>query len=260
MLGPRVNALSVAAAAAPARPARRDEPDARRAIALGAASRTAVMRRPIAVLVPDARRSCSSSGRRSCGSSRACPTRPSTRPASRAATRGSRSRPSSAAGETTPIVVLARHPGRRRIRETIAGARARRRAARRRVDGIDRVEGPFAHHRTRRPAQPLTRRAGRRSCTRCRRRRSWPPRPRARSVRTRYIRGGTVRLDAISPLKSSEPAGTAVDLARPRGRARTRRSTRMQVGGGAALGEDFLRRQADADPVGRGHDAARARR
>jgi len=67
-------------------------------------------------------------------------------------------------------------------------------------------------------------------------------------LRETYLREGTVRLDAISPLKSSEPAGTAVV-------SKVRAITldpvaiaKMQVGGGAALGEDFLISQSERIP------------
>jgi RND superfamily putative drug exporter len=62
-----------------------------------------------------------------------------------------------------------------------------------------------------------------------------------------YIRGNTVRLDAISPLKSSEPAATAV-VSRVRAIGLDPALTRMQVGGAAAIGEDFLVSQSDRTP------------
>jgi RND superfamily putative drug exporter len=62
-----------------------------------------------------------------------------------------------------------------------------------------------------------------------------------------YIRGNTVRLDAISPLKSSEPAATAV-VSGVRAIGLDPALTRMQVGGAAAIGEDFLVSQSDRTP------------
>jgi RND superfamily putative drug exporter len=67
-------------------------------------------------------------------------------------------------------------------------------------------------------------------------------------LREAYIRGNTIRIDAISPLKSSEPAGTAV-ISRVRAvPLDVAAIERMQVGGGAALGEDFLISQAERIP------------
>src|SRR4029079_13537459 len=62
-----------------------------------------------------------------------------------------------------------------------------------------------------------------------------------------YIRGNTVRLDAISPYKPSEPAATAI-VSRVRAIALDPGVTRMQVGGAAAVGEDFLISQSNRTP------------
>jgi putative drug exporter of the RND superfamily len=150
------------------------------------------------------------------------------------------------AGETTPIVILLDTKADPTSAESIAAvsAVAGRVAA---VGGIDRVEGPFSISD---PAsgQPMTPTqvaqlyaapAG-----------SLPPEIAAAVARLReaYIRGNIVQLDAISPLKSSEPAGTAVITnvrAVPLGQDGV---TRMQVGGAAALGEDFLLSQSDRIP------------
>jgi RND superfamily putative drug exporter len=67
------------------------------------------------------------------------------------------------------------------------------------------------------------------------------------TLRETYLRDHTVRIDAISPLKSSEPAGTAV-IARVRAVTPDLAITRMQVGGGAAIGEDFLASQDERIP------------
>ena len=66
-------------------------------------------------------------------------------------------------------------------------------------------------------------------------------------LRETYIRGATVQLDAISPLKSSEPAGTSLITglrAVPHGPA----IASVQFGGSAAIGEDFLASQTDRMP------------
>jgi RND superfamily putative drug exporter len=154
------------------------------------------------------------------------------------------------AGETTPIVVLLDTAGGATDEATIASVMAfgERLDA---VDGIDRVEGPFSLTNpatgaamtaaevaavykavaTPDPAQPL------------------PPQlvEGVNALKEAYIRGNTVRLDAISPLKSSEPAGTAV-ITRVRALSLEPGLDRMQVGGAAAIGEDFLLSQAERIP------------
>jgi RND superfamily putative drug exporter len=149
------------------------------------------------------------------------------------------------AGETTPIVILLDTKADPTSAASIAAvtAVAGRIAA---VDGIDRVEGPFSMTD---PAtgQPMTPEqvaqlyaapAG-----------SLPPEIAAAVARLRdaYIRGNVVQLDAVSPLKSSEPAGTEV-ITRVRAVPLDAGISRMQVGGAAALGEDFLLSQADRIP------------
>jgi RND superfamily putative drug exporter len=62
-----------------------------------------------------------------------------------------------------------------------------------------------------------------------------------------YIRGGTVQLDAISPLKASEPAGTSL-ISHLREAPVGPGIARLQFGGAAALGEDFLQSQSDRMP------------
>ena len=153
------------------------------------------------------------------------------------------------AGETTPIVVLLNTTGGTdeasieavmALSEDVAA-----------VDGVDRVEGPFSITNPAtgapmtaaevaavyeavanpNPAQPL------------------PPQlvTGVEALKEAYIRGTTVRIDAISPLNTSTPEGTAVaskvrDVALPAG------ITRMQVGGAAAIGQDFLASQAERIP------------
>jgi putative drug exporter of the RND superfamily len=149
------------------------------------------------------------------------------------------------AGETTPIVILLDTKADPTSAESIAAvtAVAGRLGA---VDGIDRVEGPFSITD---PAtgQPMTQAqvaelyaapAG-----------SLPPEVAAAVARLRgaYIRGNVVQLDAVSPLKSSEPAGTAL-ITRVRAIPLDAAISRMQVGGAAAIGEDFLRSQSDRIP------------
>ena len=118
---------------APPRPADRREPQPERSHRWERLAHW-VMARPIAVAgadagVPAARWAC-----RSCASSRPSLTRPSCPPASRAATPSSRSRTSSRAGETSPIMILADVDGDPTTPENVlaAGAvRGRGRGARR---------------------------------------------------------------------------------------------------------------------------------
>jgi RND superfamily putative drug exporter len=62
-----------------------------------------------------------------------------------------------------------------------------------------------------------------------------------------YIRGTTVRLDVISPLKSTEPAGTD-QVSQVRAVDHGADISQVQIGGSAAIGEDFLRSQASRMP------------
>ncbi|MEA2675524.1 MAG: putative drug exporter of the superfamily [Chloroflexota bacterium] len=149
------------------------------------------------------------------------------------------------AGETTPIVILldTKADPTSAASITAVSAVAGRVAA---VGGIDRVEGPFSITD---PAtgQPMT--AAQVAQLYAAPAGSLPPEIAAAVARLRdaYIRGNLVQLDAISPLKSSEPAGTAV-ITNVRAVPLDPGVTRMQVGGAAALGEDFLLSQSDRIP------------
>jgi RND superfamily putative drug exporter len=153
------------------------------------------------------------------------------------------------AGETTPIVILLDTTGATNA-DTIQAVLdlSDQLVA---LDGIDRVEGPFAISNPATgkpltaaeitslyaavsglvPAQPV------------------PPELQAavQALREAYIRGDTVRIDAVSPYKSSEPAGTAL-ISRVRAVPLNPAITRMQVGGAAAIGEDFLIAQSERIP------------
>ncbi len=110
------------------------------------------------------------------------------------------------------------------------------------LDGIDRVEGPFAI-RDPQTGVALTPEqvaalyalpAGQRP-------------PGLDALLDRYVRGSTVRLDAISPIDPSDPAATdlipvirAVDAGR--------RASATVVGGTAATGHDFLVSQGERAP------------
>ena len=149
------------------------------------------------------------------------------------------------AGETTPIIILldTKADPTGVVSITAVTAAVDRLAG---LDGIDRVEGPFgltnpqtgAALSAAEVAQLFAAPPG-----------TLPPELAAGIARLRatYIRGTTVRLDAVSPLKSSEPAGTAL-ISRVRAVPLDPAISRMQVGGAAALGEDFLISQSQRIP------------
>jgi RND superfamily putative drug exporter len=149
------------------------------------------------------------------------------------------------AGETTPIIVLLDTKSDPLSADSIAAvtAVADRLAE---VDGIDRVEGPFSLTNPSTGA-PMT--AEEVAQVYAASPDSLPPDLAAAvaALRDTYVRDGTVRLDAISPFKASEPAGTAV-VSAVRAVERDRAIESMQVGGGAALGEDFLISQSQRIP------------
>jgi RND superfamily putative drug exporter len=148
-------------------------------------------------------------------------------------------------GETTPIIVLLDTKDSPTSEAAIAAVLA---TGVRLVDldGIDRVEGPFTIDN---PATGAPMTAAEVAQAYAAPPGTLPPAVAAGLARLKetYIRGNTVRLDAISHFKSSEPAGTAV-ISRVRAIAPAPEISRMQVGGGAAIGEDFLLSQADRIP------------
>jgi RND superfamily putative drug exporter len=149
-----------------------------------------------------------------------------------------------APGETTPIVILANVPGSPTDPATIRALSdysARLTA----LDGIDRVEGPFSitdpqtgklftpdqvailfgHPENPMPAHLAALRD---------------------ALLNEYVRGHTVRLDAISPLPPAKPAATGLT---PAIRALwVGDGITTQVGGAAATGYDFLSSQAERAP------------
>ena len=153
------------------------------------------------------------------------------------------------AGETTPIVILLDTSGDPTSAESIRGIReyAERLVA---LQGIDRVEGPF-------PSDLVDPATGRELSAEeiaqlyAAPPGTLPPELAAGITRLReaYIRGNTVRLDAISPLNTSTPAGTAlISGVREVGDSLPIGVTGVQVGGAAAIGEDFLQSQAERIP------------
>lgn len=145
-----------------------------------------------------------------------------------------------APGETTPITILADVPGDPTDAATIRAMTAYADALAA-LDGIDRVEGPFTitDPATGTPLGPeavaalYAMPAGQRP-------------PGLDALLARYVRDGTIRLDAVSPLSPSLPAATdmipvirAVDAGD---------GITTQVGGSAAIGHDFLVSQGERAP------------
>jgi putative drug exporter of the RND superfamily len=148
------------------------------------------------------------------------------------------------AGETSPIVVLATVEG-----SPTDAANVQRildlSAAIARVDHIDRVEGPFAGLKD--PATGKDLDAAGIAALFAAPREQLPPELAAGLSRLEdtYLRGSTVRLDAISPLQPLSPAGTEVV---PTVRAVHVEGVTTQVGGLAAQGRDFMTSQSGTIP------------
>jgi RND superfamily putative drug exporter len=151
-------------------------------------------------------------------------------------------------GETTPIVVLADVNG-SPTDPANALALARYAAALAKLDGIDRVEGPFSLTD---PATGAAMAPEAISQLWSTPRAQLPPGVAAGLDRlaATYIRGSTVRFDAISPIDASQPKASAII---PVVRALTAGDgINTEVGGTAALGHDFLVSQAERAPFGVG--------
>jgi putative drug exporter of the RND superfamily len=147
-------------------------------------------------------------------------------------------------GETTPIAILADVSGSptdaANIQKIIDYA-----AAVDAVDGIDRVEGPFSGLKD--PTTGADLDAAGIAALFAAPRDQLPPELAAGLARLEdtYIRGSTVRVDAISPLSPVSPAGTAVI---PAVRAVSVDGVTAQVGGLAAQGKDFMLSQSATIP------------
>ncbi|MGZ9277152.1 MAG: MMPL family transporter [Candidatus Limnocylindrales bacterium] len=148
------------------------------------------------------------------------------------------------AGETSPIVVLATVDGSptetanvQRILDLGADIDA--------VDHIDRVEGPFAELKD--PTTGVELDAAGIAALFAAPREQLPAELAAGLARLEeaYLRGSTVRLDAISPLAPLSPAGTEVV---PDVRAVAVDGVTTQVGGLAADGRDFMASQSATIP------------
>ena len=144
-------------------------------------------------------------------------------------------------GEVSPITILASVSG-DPTSPANALALARYAAEVARLTGIDRVESPFS---LRDPttgtaltpeqiAAIFAAPAGQRP-------------PALAALLGQYVRGSTVRLDAISPLEPASPAATSmIPLIRE---IDTGAAIRVQVGGSAAIGHDFLASQSEQMPL-----------
>jgi len=145
-----------------------------------------------------------------------------------------------APGETTPIVILADVTGSPTDLANIKAldAYASQVGA---VDGVDRVESPFVIHdpatgallTPEQVAALYALPAGQRPAG-------------LEALLAEYVRGSTVRLDAISPLPPSRPEATSM-IPVIRG-IDPGDGIATQVGGSAALGHDFLVSQAERAP------------
>jgi putative drug exporter of the RND superfamily len=142
-------------------------------------------------------------------------------------------------GETTPIVILANLQG---SPTDPANVRALADYAGRldSIDGVDRVESPFSNLKNPQTGALLTTD----EVVALYSQPQLPPQLQA--LLGSYVHGSTVRLDAISPLDPARPAGTAV-IAAVRGTSVGDGIT-TQVGGTAALSHDFLVSQGDRMP------------
>ncbi len=148
-------------------------------------------------------------------------------------------------GETSPITILANTSGSPTDQASIQAVMDYT-AALEKVDGISRIEGPFtltdpstgAAMSAAQVAQLYAAPAG-----------SQPPQLAAAvtELRDAYIRDGVVKLNAISPLEPAQPEGTAV-VPRVRAIAVPAGISQVQVGGVAAISEDFLASQTDRLP------------
>ena len=246
MLGPRVNALSVGGLFAAVR--RRLGRPVGEAASAARASRWArvahaVMARPFAFLIP-AVLFLLLAGTPFLRLSQGIPNA-STLPA------GLESRDAAVAlaadfakGETSPIAILATVDGDPTSPANIAKltAYAEGVAA---VGGIDRIEGPFSNLKNPQTGAPMS--AAEIAAFYAAPANQLPPALSAArdQLREAYVRGSSVRLDAISPLDPVSPAGGAVV---PAVRAIHVDGVTAEVGGLAAEGHDFMTSQAGTIP------------
>ena len=145
-----------------------------------------------------------------------------------------------AAGETTPIIILADVPGSPTSVETIAALRAYSDELVA-LDGIDRVEGPFSIRDPQTGAALTPEQVAALYALPA----AQQP-PGLDALRQEYIRDGTVRLDAISPISPSQP--TATDLIPTIRAIDAGDGITTSLGGTTAAGDDFLASQSARAP------------
>ncbi len=149
------------------------------------------------------------------------------------------------AGETTPITILVDTDADATDPASIAAviAYADRLTE---IEGIDRVEGPFTITD---PATGSVLNAGQVAQLYAAPEGALPPQlaGAVAALKDAYIRGSTVRLDAVSPLHPTTPEGTAV-IPDVRAVDPGDGIGRVAFGGAAAISEDFLAAQNDRMP------------
>jgi len=148
-------------------------------------------------------------------------------------------------GETTPIILLLDVSGDPTSEASIEAVTAYADEIAK-VDGIDRIEGPFGLTDPA-TAAPMTPAAVAQLYAAPEGSLPAPITDALAKLRGAYIRGSTIRLDAISPLESTRPEGTAV-VDRVRTLALPAGIEAVSAGGGAALASDFLASQDERLP------------
>ncbi len=146
------------------------------------------------------------------------------------------------AGETAPIQILADVPG-SPTDEANVRALVRYAEGLTGIEGIDRVESPFSGLADPATGAPL----GEDEYVALYGLPEAQRPPQVAALLDAYVRGSTVRLDAISPLAPASPVGTAV-IPPVRG-LDPGNGIKTQVGGSAALGRDFLSSQSERIPL-----------
>ena len=148
-------------------------------------------------------------------------------------------------GETSPITILANTSASPTDQASIQAVMDYTTALES-VDGIARVEGPF---NLTDPATGAAMSAGQVAQLYAAPASALPPQLAAAvtELRGAYIRDGVVKLNAISPLEPAQPEGTAV-VPRVRAIDAPAGISKVQVGGVAAIADDFLASQTDRLP------------
>ena len=245
MLGPRVNALSLAGFAAVIRRrlGRPTDPQAAARRSRWAAVAHLVMARPFAFLVPTLI-FLLVAGTPFLRLAQGIPNASTLPPGLESRDAAVALATNFKAGETTPITILATVDGDPTSPSNI-GRIGKLAAAIDGIDGIDRVEGPFSGLRDPQTSAPLT--GDQLALFFAAPSSQLPPAYAAArdQLKEAYIRGSVVRLDAISPIDAVSPAGTALI---PLIRGTVVDGVSTQVGGLAAEGADFMTSQASTIP------------